>query len=169
MTWLALLTNKYVAMFGAAVILCAGMFFFGAHWQSKRDAPKLIAAQVAAQSAVSANATNQATIANLKAANARWAASAASSATRAAESVQSLTEQQKALRMQYDALQAKLARTVNEHGDAHAWACVPIPPSVLAALGLHPESTGCQIGAGNGERSSDPEGSSGTHAAGAGA
>lgn len=169
MTWIALLTNKYVAMFGAAIILCAGMFFFGAHWQSKRDAPKLIAAQVAAQSAVSANVTNQATIGSLKAANARWAASAASSATRAVESLQSLTEQQEAFRMQYDALQAKLARTVNEHGDAKAWACTHIPPSVLAALGLRPESTGCQIGAGNGERSSDPEGSSGTHAAGAGA
>ena len=152
----------------ACIVVAAGMYGYGHHKGVKSMRSQVALAQEQAKVAQDANASNQSTIDSLKAANAAFAASAAAQEARSKGALESMTEQNEALKMHYNALQAKLARTVNENGAAHAWACVTIPPSVLAALGLHATAGGENENC-SGERSSDPTNPEGIDAAGAGA
>lgn len=161
-----------------AIALIAGAWVWGDvhghQTQSAKDAKAIATAVARAEAAEQANATNQATITALKAANSTWAAQAASSEASGAKAVQSLTEQQKALKMRYDALQAKLARTVNEDGNAHAWACTALPDSIVELLTGAPASSLRHDASGKNRdcesvNTRDPTNTQGIDAAGAGA
>lgn len=138
--WAFLLGTRLGLCLGLSAVvgvLLLGAWIAGAHWRAGKDAARIatLSGNVAVTRA--ANVTNQVTIDNLKAANAKWATEAAQYRDQMNHAASTLATQQADSDAALKRAQQALKDAINAEPDAKRLGNTRVPDAVLVRLCAH--------------------------------